>query len=92
MIKAKTIIFYVLLFSLTISCTVEGELGPKGLKGNQGEKGYQGEKGDPGTPGIQGVSGPPGQLGNIGPKGQDAPQPQATIITINNTFAMFSGS
>ena len=85
MIKAKTIIFYVLLFSLTISCTVEGEIGPKGPIGNQGEIGSQGEKGNPGVPGIQGVSGPPGQLGNTGPQGQDAPQPQATIITINNT-------
>ena len=85
MIKAKTIIFFVLLFSLTISCTVEGEVGPKGSIGNQGEKGSQGEKGNPGVPGIQGVSGPPGPLGNTGPKGQDAPQPQATIITINNT-------
>tara|TARA_B100001146_G_scaffold9991_1_gene8168 strand:+ start:86 stop:907 length:822 start_codon:yes stop_codon:yes gene_type:complete len=85
MIKAKTIIFFVLLFSLTISCTVEGEVGPKGSVGNQGEKGSQGEKGNPGVPGIQGVSGPPGPLGNTGPKGQDAPQPQATIITINNT-------
>ena len=91
MIKAKTIIFFVLLFALTMSCTIEGEVGPIGSKGpkgpigNQGEKGYQGEKGDPGVPGIQGVSGPPGPLGNTGPKGQDAPQPQATIITINNT-------
>ena len=85
MIKAKTIIFYVLLFSLTISCTVEGEIGPKGPIGNQGEIGSQGEKGNPGVPGIQGVSGPPGQLGKTGPQGQDAPQPQATIITINNT-------
>ena len=91
MIKAKTIIFFVFLFSLTISCTIEGEVGPKGQIGpkgpigKQGEIGYQGEKGDPGAPGIQGVSGPPGPLGNTGPKGEDAPQPQATIITINNT-------
>ena len=91
MIKTKTIIFFVLLFSLTISCTIEGEVGPKGPIGpigpigKQGETGYQGEKGDPGAPGIQGVSGPPGPLGSTGPKGQDAPQPQATIITINNT-------
>jgi len=83
MIKAKTIIFFVLIFSLTISCA--GDIGPSGPPGGKGEKGLQGEKGDPGVPGIQGVSGPPGPMGSPGPKGQDAPQPQATIITINNT-------
>ena len=77
MIKTKTIILFILFSSLTMSCT--GEKGPTGLIG------FQGEKGDPGVPGIQGVSGPPGPVGILGPRGQDAPQPQATIITINNT-------
>ena len=87
MIKTKTIIFFLLLFSLTISCT--GDIGPSGPQGGEGKEGLQGEKGDPGVPGIQGVSGPPGPIGTIGPKGQDAPQPQATIITINNTVFNF---
>ena len=83
MSKSKTLIFFALIFSLTISCT--GDIGPSGPEGGKGEKGLQGEKGDPGVPGIQGVSGPPGPIGTTGPKGKDAPQPQATIITINNT-------
>ena len=51
MIKAKTIIFFVLLFALTMSCTIEGEVGPKGPIGPKGSIGNQGETGDPGETG-----------------------------------------
>ena len=88
MLKIKNIIFkysapflIISLFILT-ACASEGSVGPTG---SDGEKGRVGEKGDPGIPGIQGISGPPGPSGITGPIGKDAPQPQATIITNNNT-------
>ena len=67
---------------LVLACASEGPQGPEGPQGNQGKVG---EKGDPGIPGIQGISGPPGPTGAVGPSGNDAPQPQATIITIKDT-------
>ena len=73
------IIAFSILFSL--ACSSEG---PQGPVGPQGKQGSIGEKGDPGIPGIQGISGPPGPAGIQGPVGESAPQPQATIITINN--------
>ena len=88
MLKIKNKIFKYsapfLIISLLIltACASEGSIGPIGP---DGEKGQVGEKGDPGIPGIQGISGPPGPTGTTGPIGKDAPQPQATIITINNT-------
>jgi len=88
MLKIKNIIFKYsapfLIFSLFIlpACASEGSVGPTG---SDGEKGQVGEKGDPGIPGIQGISGPPGPSGITGPIGKDAPQPQATIVTNNNT-------
>ena len=88
MLKIKNKIFkysapflIISLFILT-ACASDGSIGPIGP---DGEKGQVGEKGDPGIPGIQGISGPPGPTGTTGPIGKDAPQPQATIITINNT-------
>lgn len=88
MLKIKNKIFKYsapfLIISLLIltACASEGSIGPIGP---DGAKGQVGEKGDPGIPGIQGISGPPGPTGTTGPIGKDAPQPQATIITINNT-------
>jgi len=88
MLKIKNKIFKYsapfLIISLFIlaACASEGPVGPIGP---DGEKGRVGEQGDPGIPGIQGISGPPGPVGTSGPIGKDAPQPQATIITINNT-------
>ena len=88
MLKIKNKIFKYsapfLIISLLIltACASEGPVGPIGP---DGEKGRVGEQGDPGIPGIQGISGPPGPVGTPGPIGKDAPQPQATIITINNT-------
>ncbi len=74
--------FLIISLLILTACASEGPVGPIGP---DGEKGQVGEQGDPGIPGIQGISGPPGPVGTPGPIGKDAPHPQATIITINNT-------
>ena len=85
MIKRKNKLYIYLTPILALSlifilaCANEG---PQGREGPQGDQGKIGEKGDPGIPGIQGISGPPGPTGAVGPSGNDAPQPQATIITM----------
>ena len=82
--KNKLFIYLIPLLTLSLILGCAGD-GPQGPEGPQGNKGKVGEKGDPGIPGIQGISGPPGPAGAIGPSGNDAPQPQATIITIQDT-------
>ena len=82
--KNKLFIYLIPLLALSLILGCAGD-GPQGPEGPQGNKGKVGEKGDPGIPGIQGISGPPGPAGAIGPSGNDAPQPQATIITIQDT-------
>ncbi|WP_433895440.1 hypothetical protein [Sphingobacterium mizutaii] len=60
------ILFFIVVFTIMLGCSKDGEQGPKGDKGDKGEQGDVGAKGADGTKVLSGTTAPAANLGNIG--------------------------
>ncbi len=60
------ILFFIVVFTIMLGCSKDGEQGPKGDKGDKGEQGEVGTKGLDGTKVLSGTTPPAANLGNPG--------------------------
>jgi len=60
------ILFFIVVFTIMLGCSKDGEQGPKGDKGDKGEQGDMGAKGADGTKVLSGTTAPVANLGNLG--------------------------